>query len=74
MEKLNRENETEQCTIPSVSKAFICGVDYGDGNSQGAFTVFKNGKLHWDTTKAWKAKLYLMWCRIKGIKILKEAN
>jgi hypothetical protein len=43
-------------------------------NTEGAFTVFKNGKLHWHTTKSWKAKLYLMWCRIKGIKILKEAN
>ncbi len=74
MDKTNKENETKQCTIPSVSKTFICGVDYGDGNSQGAFTVFKNGDLHWTTTKAWKVKLYLIWCRIKGIKILKEAN
>ena len=49
-------------------------VDYGDGNSQGAFTVFKNGKLHWATTKSWKAKLYLIWCRVRGIKTLKEAN
>ena len=49
-------------------------VDYGDGNSQGAFTVFKNGKLYWATTKSWKAKLYLIWCRVIGIKTLKEAN
>lgn len=69
-----KKEQNEQCTIPSVSKAFICGVDYGDVNSKGAFTIFKNGELHWTTTKAWKVRLYLIWCRIKGIKILKETN
>lgn len=72
-DKLSKNNE-QQLPLANVSKPFICGVDYGDGQSQGAFAVFKNGKLHWHTIKAWKVKIYLWWCKVRGIKILKEAN
>ena len=68
------KSDKDKCAIHNVSKTFICGVDYGDGQSQGAFTVFKNGKLHWHTDKSWKAKIYLWWCKIRGIKITYNAK
>jgi hypothetical protein len=70
----SKKTETKQCTIPSVSNRYICGVDYGDGKSQGAFTVFKDGKLKWHTQKLWKAKLYLWWMKVKGATIIRETE
>ena len=58
--------------LPCVSNRYICAVDYGTGESQGAFTVFKDGKLKWHTQKLWKAKLYLWWMKVKGATIIKE--
>jgi hypothetical protein len=58
--------------LPCVSNRYICGVDYGDGKSQGAFTVFKDGKLKWYTQKLWKAKLYMWWMKVKGVTIIRE--
>ena len=58
--------------LPCVSNRYICCVDYGDGKSQGAFTVFKDGKLKWHTQKLWKAKLYLLWMRVKCATIIRE--
>ena len=66
------EPQTEQLNIPVVSNRYICSVDYGTGESQGAFTVFKNGKLKWHTQKLWKAKLYLWWMKVKGATIIRE--
>ena len=51
-------------TNKEAEKIDICGVDYGDGKSQGVFTVFKDGKLKWHTQKLWKAKLYLWWMKV----------
>ncbi|MBU2525191.1 MAG: hypothetical protein KKC03_01130 [Bacteroidetes bacterium] len=62
----------QQLNIAGVSNRYICGVDYGDGKSQGAFTVFKDGKLKWHTQKLWKAKLYLWWMKVKCATIIRE--
>ena len=54
-------NETPAGVKPVLADSYYCGVDFGNGNSQGAFTVFKDGKLVWHTRKMWKAKLYIWW-------------
>lgn len=58
--------------LPCVSNRYICCVDYGTGNSQSAFTVFKNGKLKWHTQKPLKAKLFLWLMKVKGVIIIRE--
>jgi hypothetical protein len=52
-----------------------CGVDYGNGKSQAAFTAFKDGNLVWYTRKMWKARLYILWKRIwHNALVFKEVN
>ena len=51
MTKVNLNNETPNDAKPVLADSYLCGVDFGNGNSQGAFTVFKDGKLVWHTRK-----------------------
>ena len=69
---MTQETQKLQLNMPVVSNRYICSVDYGTGESQGVFTVFKDGKLKWHTQKLWKAKLYLWWMKIKGATIIRE--
>ena len=71
-EEQKTDNQQGNGVLPCVSNRYICGVDYGDGKSQGTFTVFKDGKLKWHTQKLWKAKLYLWWMKVKGATIIRE--
>ncbi len=56
-----------------LTDSYFCGVDFGSGKSQAAFTVFKDGNLVWHTHKMWKAKLYIWWKRIwHNVMVLQE--
>lgn len=58
---------------PVLADSYFCGVDFGNGKSQAAFTVFKDGNLVWQTRKMWKAKLYIWWKRIwYNVTVLQE--
>ena len=66
-------NETPADVKPVLSDSYFCRIDSGNGNSHGAFTVFKGGKLVWYTRKMWKAKLYVWWKRIRhNVTVLRE--
>lgn len=56
-----------------LADSYFCGVDFGNGKSQAAFTVFNDGNLVWHTRKMWKAKLYVWWKRIwHNVTVLQE--
>lgn len=67
------KNETANGTKPVLADSYFCGVDFGNGKSQAAFIVFKDGNLVWHTRKMWKAKLYIWWKRIwHNVTVLQE--
>jgi len=69
----NLKNETPADAKPVLADSYFCGVDVGNGTSQSAFTVFKDGNLVWCTRKMWKAKLYIWWKRIwHNLTVLQE--
>lgn len=69
----NLKNETPADAKPVLADSYFCGVDFGNGKSQAAFTVFKDGNLVWYTRKMWKAKLYIWWKRIwHNVTVLQE--
>lgn len=60
MNKNNDNHKTANDIKPVLTDSYFCGVDFGNGKSQGVFTVFnKDGNLVWYTRKMWKAKLYV---------------
>ena len=68
---LNHQNPAD--ANPVLTDSYFCGVDFANGTSQGAFTVFKDGNLVLCTRKMWKAKLYIWWKRIwHNITVLQE--
>ena len=71
--KNENSNEQSNASQPMLADSYFCCVDFGNGNSQGAFTVFKDGKLVWHTRKMWKAKLYIWWKQIwHNVTVLQE--
>ena len=73
MKKTLNNTESSNSTKPVLADSYFCGVDFGNGNSHGAFTVFKDGKLVWHTRKMWKAKLYIWWKQIwHNVTVLQE--
>ena len=53
MEKLELRTENPADAKPMLADSYFCGVDFGNGQSQAAFTVFKDGNLVWYTRKMW---------------------
>jgi hypothetical protein len=70
----NTDNLKGNGVLPCVNNRYICGVDYGEGKSQGAFTIFKDGKLKLHTQKLWKARLCLWWMKVRGAIIIRETT
>ena len=67
------KNENPADAKPVFADRYFCGVDFGNGKSQAAFTVFKDGNLVWHTRKMWKAKLYV-WLKLiwHNVTVLQE--
>ena len=54
------KNETPADVKPVLADSYFCGVDFGNGKSQAAFIVFKDGSLVWHTRKNVESKTLCM--------------
>ena len=57
-----------------MKNKYTAGIDYGTGKSGAELLIFKNGIPYKKVKNGIKFKLYLVWLKIKAVKILKEVN